>query len=339
MNRNYLLDNAKFIIIFFVVFGHMIEPLIDQSSIIKIIYLAIYSFHMPTFALISGMLSKVDLSSEEISKLVNSIIAPFIAFTFLYELFNLLIQGDISSYTKNLQPFWILWFLFSLFVWRLLLPIFLKFRFPIFIAFVVSVAAGYFESIGYFLGISRTLYFFPFFISGYKLTPSIFTHVKLRNISRFVLIGVIAANLALFSFFHDMKYQWLYGSYSYLALESYGWLAGATRIALYGLSFLTVMSILLLIPSKKMSISRKGRNSLHVYVWHGFFIKVFISTGLIGIVGQLPAIIVLICLFALSSVLTFMLSSALIEKSTQRFIINPVKIFFASITKAGRLLI
>jgi fucose 4-O-acetylase-like acetyltransferase len=323
-----MLDNAKFIIIFFVVFGHMIEPLIHQSSIIKIIYMAIYSFHMPAFVIISGMLSNADLSSEQIAKLVNSIIVPFIAFTFLYELFNLLMQGDISSYTKNLEPFWILWFLSSLFVWRLFLPAFLKFRFPIFIAFIISVAAGYFESIGYFLGISRTLYFFPFFIIGYKLTPSIFTHIKLKNIPKLVLLGIIAANLVLFSFFHDMQYQWFYGSYSYPMLASYGWLAGATRIAVYGLSFLTVMSILLLIPSKKMVISGKGRNSLHVYVWHGFFIKVCISTGLIGAVGQLPAIIVLICLFALSSALTFMLFSGLIEKSTQRFIINPARIVF-----------
>lgn len=57
--RDYLFDNIKGLLIFLVVFGH----LISYSSFKKIhsidfIYLSIYIFHMPIFVFISGYFSK-----------------------------------------------------------------------------------------------------------------------------------------------------------------------------------------------------------------------------------------------------------------------------------------
>ena len=56
--RYYLLDNLKVILIFFVVFGHVIEYYINDNSILMTLYIFIYIFHMPLFIFISGYLSK-----------------------------------------------------------------------------------------------------------------------------------------------------------------------------------------------------------------------------------------------------------------------------------------
>lgn len=328
MERIPLLDNAKFILIFFVVFGHMIEPIISTDSAIKIIYLSIYSFHMPGFVVISGMLSKSKMNQKAILKAVKSILVPFVVFTVSYELLHYVVKGDFSPYTKNLQPYWILWFLYSLFIWRLLLPIFSKIKFPITISILIAIGAGYFESIGLFLGLSRTLYFFPFFIIGHKFTSSTLVRVRERFNSKLYLsifLAIIVFNLIFFTLFNDMDPHWLYGTTPYSLLGNEDITAGVKRFLLFSLSLATVFSILMLTPNKKCKILSKGKNSLQVYVWHGFFIKVFIVTGIILSIGSYSSLISIPILFCISALLTLILSQDFIAEKTQIFIIGPIQ--------------
>lgn len=57
-DRDYFFDNARAILIFLVVLGHMIQPYTSESKYILALYLVIYSFHMPTFLFISGYFAK-----------------------------------------------------------------------------------------------------------------------------------------------------------------------------------------------------------------------------------------------------------------------------------------
>lgn len=66
--RDYYFDNLKFILIIFVVVGYTIEPLIQTSSKLKILYSFIYAFHMPLFILVSGYFSK-EYMNYDIQKL------------------------------------------------------------------------------------------------------------------------------------------------------------------------------------------------------------------------------------------------------------------------------
>jgi len=328
MKRNYLLDNAKYLMIFFVVFGHLIEPLIHGNNVLKVIYLSIYSFHMPAFIIVSGMLSKAIFNNEEISKLIKNIIIPLVAFTLLNEVLTFIRTGDFSEYTKHLRPYQMLWFLYSLFIWKLMLPVFLKFKFPIIIAISIGVAIGCIESVGYLLGLSRTLYFFPFFLIGYKLTPHFFEVFKSKFNSKFyvfILLMVIVLNIGFFTHFYDMQYRWLYGSYSYSKLGVNDGLGSVTRMLLYVVSFFTVMSVLLLIPAKKTIMSSRGVNSLYVYIWHGFMISILTASGFIAYIGESHVSIVLITLIIISLTLTFILSEGSLAKMTRRFMFKPVE--------------
>ncbi|WP_394777737.1 acyltransferase family protein, partial [Undibacterium sp.] len=60
-SRNVTIDNIKGVLIFFVVFGHLIEMHIEGDHFLHSIWIFIYSFHMPMFALVSGMFSKTTL--------------------------------------------------------------------------------------------------------------------------------------------------------------------------------------------------------------------------------------------------------------------------------------
>lgn len=50
-------DSLKFVLIFLVVLGHMIEPYITSSKVILAVYNFIYLFHMPLFVFVSGRFS------------------------------------------------------------------------------------------------------------------------------------------------------------------------------------------------------------------------------------------------------------------------------------------
>lgn len=301
----------------------MIEPLITENKLIKSVYLSIYSFHMPVFIIISGMLTKIDLSDDWKSKLTRTILIPLITFTVLYELFNVITEGEFSDYTKNLRPYWILWYLFSLYLWKLMLPFFLKNRYPVFLAIALSILSGYISSIGLFFSLSRTFYFFSFFIIGYKLTPLVLAHVHLLKFSKLLFFGVLALNFIIFSIYSDLPHQWLWGSHSYAELGNNDWSGGVIRLALFGVSILTAMSVLFLIPNKKWLITDKGKNSLYVYLWHGFFVKILISAGLISYFKQMPSIIALISLFVFALIISLILSTNIVSRATHRYIFSP----------------
>ena len=325
MERNFLLDNAKFLMIFLVVFGHTIQPFIENDLVFKIIFMNIYSYHMPVFIIISGMLTKVSFNSEDLKKSLTSALFPFFAFTLIYEISNILLVGDISYQSKNLYPYPILWFLYSLFIWKISLPILLSFRFPISISIVISISAGYFESIGDFLGIARTLYFLPFYIIGYKIVPNLLSNIKMLSVPKVVWLLIFIANVVFFIFFNDMSAQWLFGSWSYPKLGHFDWSGGVIRLLLFGISLATAISILFIIPKEKIWITKKGENTLYIYLWHGFFLEaLFFVIKLTNLADILPAFIILLILLCFSFVTVLFLSSNYILKFTQGFILKPV---------------
>ncbi len=323
--RNKVLDNTKFLMILLVAYGHLLEALIDQSVVIKSIYLSIYSFHMPVFILLSGILTKIDYSQDRMEKTITSILIPFLAFTFLFETMYIMTYGKMSEYTMNFEPFWILWFLFSLFLWKMFLPVVIKFRYPITLSIIIALLAGYIDSVGYFFGLGRTLYFFPFFLIGHKLSVFVLSDERLINKPKILFISILVLNIALFGWFNNIQHQWLFGSESYSALGVDSWYAAIIRLGIYGISIITSISILMLVPSTESKISTYGSNSLYVYVWHGFFIKIFASLGLISFIWEVSSLLALWILFFIALALTIILSTEFVEKNTQRFVLKPVK--------------
>src|SRR5699024_4083736 len=84
MKRYAYFDNAKLILIFLVVFGHMIQPFIDASHEINTLYLWIYTFHMPAFIFLAGFFAKGSGNKEYIVNLAKKLLIPYIIFQLLY---------------------------------------------------------------------------------------------------------------------------------------------------------------------------------------------------------------------------------------------------------------
>ncbi|ARD44555.1 hypothetical protein A3Q33_09680 [Colwellia sp. PAMC 21821] len=203
----------------------------------------------------------------------------------------------------------------------------MKFKYPLLISIVISLSAGYIGTIGYFLGISRTLYFFPFFILGYKLGSAFLTNKYLIKIPKVFYFAMLIFNLIVFWWFKDLPHQWLFGSFSYEKLGNMDWYSFIIRSLLYFISFISSVAILMLMPNKESAFTIRGQNSLFVYVWHGFFVKVAIYIGIIQFLSNTSNILALIALFISALLLTFFLSSRTVATITNSFFLLPAQTF------------
>ena len=165
--RNYRMDNLKCLLIFAVVFGHMLELFMGKNDGFKVIYLVIYSFHMPLFAFVSGVFARY--SPEKIR---NHLIYPYVVFQILYLLFanNVLEKETEVQFTT---PYWLLWYLFASIAWNLLLPLvqgggftWRKKAVVLAAAFLAGILIGFDDKAGYYLSFSRIVEFFPYFLMG-----------------------------------------------------------------------------------------------------------------------------------------------------------------------------
>ncbi len=63
--RIYQFDNAKAILIFLVVIGHMTSDYVSDSYMVRSVTLWIYLFHMPAFIFLSGLVHKRYITKEK----------------------------------------------------------------------------------------------------------------------------------------------------------------------------------------------------------------------------------------------------------------------------------
>lgn len=331
--RNAYFDNVKLLMIFLVVFGHLIEPLTKQNHVINTIYKIIYSFHMPIFIILAGVFSQPDLSKDRITNNLKHLIIPFLVFSLLYEAFNFLLNGSISKYILDFKPYWLLWFLLSLFIWKTILPIIMILKYPLTFSILLSLCMGYSGDSGNFLGISRTIYFLPFFILGHKLGSSRIPDRFPISIPRTYCIAIIFFNILFFNT-NGLSHKWLYGIFFDPNISGSEYFYVFTRITLYIVSFLSSAAILALIPSQSYFCSKRGGNSLFVYLWHGFIIKAGVYLGLSQTLTNIPSVIILGVLFLLSALITFILSSNFTKHLTNNFLLIPAqKILLREIKK------
>ena len=97
--RNSYWDNMKGLLIWLVVFAHILYDWANQFMTLQLVVTAIYAFHMPAFAFISGYFGK-----SEKSRSFQSILK----FGLLYFIFNSL-MGFIYGFSDILHPVYVCW--------------------------------------------------------------------------------------------------------------------------------------------------------------------------------------------------------------------------------------
>lgn len=282
--RESYFDNAKFILILLVIVGHAIEPIIFRSTLLKSLYLFLYLFHMPAFILLAGYFSKNFDKENYKKKIISRTLIPYVIFSILYYTADYFFFKRSTFGISLLSPYWILWFLVSLFIWQIMLPFVLKLRYPMLFSILLAVAAGYSNEIGYYLSLSRTIVFFPFFLAGYYLQKKDFEVLQTSAKRIISLICIIIIFIAIYLLSSRINPSWLYGSYPYNQLGHPEWHAGIFRILIYFFSSLLCISFFSLVPKIKTFFTSMGSRTIYSYLLHGLLIKFLISIGLYNLI-------------------------------------------------------
>lgn len=315
MKRNAFFDNAKLVLIFLVVFGHLIQPSAQDSSTMHTIYIWIYTFHMPAFIFLSGFFAKGAGNKDYIYNLAKKLLLPYLIFQTLYTAFYFFIGKD-SWQTGLFDPQWALWFLFSLFSWHLLLIGFKKLNPAIGlpVAFTIGLLAGYIPEVGSLFSLSRTFVFFPFFLAGYWMYAYQLNVLK-KPIVRLVSLVVLSASAVYIYTSTNFDTGWLLASKSYaeLGLPMGGIVA---RSFVYITAVVMSASIFAWIPSRHFKLTTLGARTLYVYLLHGFFIQTFRKKDLFTIDNAVDAGIIIL----LAAGLVLLLSSKPVLGIWQPFI-------------------
>ncbi len=265
--RIQLWDNIKFLLIFCVVLGHLVDDFTGVSDICKIIYLFVYAFHMPSFLFISGLFHK------------NEKIFPKIFF-FISAGFALKITLFVAKRAYGETPDFLLfsdaslpWFMFVLAACAALCYLFRhqNLWYLLIALTVLACFAGYDETLRDEWYLSRIIVFFPFYLLGHLIGSPAILRVKqhfsrLKILSVFVLLGWGYLCIAKLDQVYFLRLLFS-GRHPFSdVLEEYGCFA---RLACYGISIATCFAIVFLMPSKSLPfISKAGKQTLNVYFWH-----------------------------------------------------------------------
>ncbi len=301
MQRDSYFDNYKGLLIVTVLIGHFISPLITKNHLANFIETSIYTFHMPAFVFISAYFSR----KNSLVKLVKTLFIPYVIFQIIYFLFQMCLWHERPEF-ELFHPDFSLWFILSLFWWRLLISEVTKVKHILPILFILGILVGFDTSVGTFLSLERTVYFFPFFLLGYRFDKEKFMrYAGKRSVQIAAALLLVTVFTVVYFVCDHTTFDLFTAKYSYkkIGLPYWGWLH---RAALYTLSTLLIYTIAVLIPRKKHWYSYLGYRTLSIYLLQGLIYRTLqFSTNIYARLDSDKGVL-LITLFAV--VLTFVLS-------------------------------
>ncbi|WP_308013631.1 acyltransferase family protein [Streptomyces beigongshangae] len=272
--RDPFFDNAKYLVIVLVACGHAWEPLTGGSRFATAAYLTVYAFHMPAFALVSGYFSRsFDMAPDRVRRLLTGVVVPYLVFETAYTLFYRWAQDDPGYPLSLLDPWYVMWFLVALFVWRLTTPVWLTLRHPVPVALGLAVLAAVSPDLGGEISIQRVLGFLPFFVLGLTLRAEHFERLRTWRVRLLALPVGGAALLTAYAVAPWFGAGWLYHRGSVTGQGAPAWAGLLTTPALFCLALLLTACFLSWVPGRRLWCTALGAGTMYGYLLHGFVIK------------------------------------------------------------------
>lgn len=298
--RDLSLDNIRFVLIFLVVFAHLLEgnTMLPNSYYI---YQFIYTFHMAVFIFLFGYNVKYSLK-----KIVFRWIVPYIVFQSIYILFQILVLKNNVTFQYT-TPYWLLWYILTCIFYQILLPLFnttnkIKQIILTLCVFTISILVGFIEQIDYYMSLSRFFVFLPYFLLGYyckknNILEKCINNHKTQKIFLFLSILIIVFSV-LFLNCTNIPNNILYGSCSYLVCGGRPWMRITIfLIALGWISFLFI-GVKSYLNKEVHLLTKIGQNTWSIFLLHGFIVKI-VQTYYPWLISSYVQLILISCIILL----------------------------------------
>ena len=264
---SYLIDNFKVLLIFLVVFNHIIAfNLVKVDTVVRYVWYAITIFNIPAFIFVSGYLSK---KPQNALKNFKNLLIPYIlGYTLTW--YSQIWLGRSVDYEILRPTGTVMWYILALFIYRLTIEALGKIRFIVPISIAIALWAGTRPEFTTFLSASRIVVFFPFFVAGYLWKSEYITAVR-KFKGKWVLVPISAVLLWAipnYMITNDMGIAIFRGNHGYK-------LCGLTdpegiilRLLMYLVSFILIYTLLALLPDIKLPLTYVGRHTMGIYFFH-----------------------------------------------------------------------
>lgn len=337
-NRVYFYDNAKFLLILSVALVHYwsknrhsydtnIESMVNNltnNAFTKTACGFIHMYIMSGFFIISGYFASHEISYKKVAHLVTFLLIPYVLLDTTAEF---MFPDSKNNTLLLLEPFYILWFVAVLIVYRILTPFLQYIRLSFIFVFLLIV------TIGAHIGMKELewgawdgIKFAPFYLLGYWLQQKEYNLSNIAN-NKTRILGFVGSLALIFGIYHfNLNYSeyitdeadaGVLSGVPYL-IKNYEFPLSFIRdILLRILMVVSAFCILSLVPKRKTFFTDWGKNSLYAYLLHVFFIPV-LEKGF-GIY-KFDNPIYIVFLFFAALVVMSLLSSQFLAKIIEKFL-------------------
>ena len=274
--------NVKLLLIFSVVYGHMIEGMIDNVEPLMQIYRIIYSVHMPLFLFLSGLFVK---SKSGCLRQARQMFVYYGVCQSVAVIIGRMI-GEEWSFTT---PVWHLWYLLSLgtmacmgWGWYFVTEYFKWFNNPavkallLILAIYLACIAGEWKNIGRWCSLSRTVCFFPYFLAGLFCPTGV--DWKRAGFKMAGFAGLVVYSLLYLGIEQNIPTELFYQAddYGTLGIEQ----GVLLRLICMLMAAVLGLGVLALVPEKRCFFSKLGTDTLKIYLLHAPLVKLLQQIGL-----------------------------------------------------------
>ncbi len=315
-------DNARFVCVTLVVIGHGIQRLTADSDPALALYLFIFAFHMPAFAIISGYFSKSDPPTrQQLTKVITDILIPYLIMEFIWSVVKLLVEGKVDFNPTTAS--WTLWFLLALAIFRLILPYLALLKGPLAWAVVASVGVGFYANVDSTFSLARALGILPFFVLGWKLrewgvmdrwmSASGSAVWAARGAGAVVLGGWLVVAFVFVQPFRDFRLaRWFFYDLGYHDLGQDEWWAAFVRLGFLVLAVVLSAALFTLTPRSQTWFTDFGQATMYVYLLHTFVLYPVRESGVLG--GEHSSDLWLASMILASVAISLVLASPIVRR-------------------------
>lgn len=314
MQRDTYIDSIKTILIFFVVLTHCLARLGTGSVDEYIVMDFQYTFNMPLFVFVSGYLFN---TSKPWDKVLLGGAELLVAYS-LFQVIWMILNHTPMEVRNFFLPQFSLWYLLSLFFWRIILKSFScvsrnKYAWFV-VSIIISLCCG-FIPLGKEMSFQRTFSFLPFFIMGFLCRGTAILD-NIRGIDKRITIGIVFIFVIVSFYVGKPPYWLLCGRTSYYDFHCNLVLSPFIKLCWYFIAVVLSACFLNLIGDREQ-FSKHGSKTLTVYLLHYFPIWLLRHLGY-----RTESLLLLTCLsFAIFVVLIYIHRFYIIE-----WITNPLSL-------------
>ena len=262
-----LIDNIKVLLIFLVVFNHIIAfNLVKVDTVVRYVWYAITIFHMPAFVFISGYLSK---KPQNVLKNFKNLLIPYVlGYTLTW--YSQIWLGRSVDYEILRPTGSVMWYILALFIYRLTIEALGKIRFIVLLSILFALWAGTRLEFTTSLSSSRIVVFFPFCVAGYLWKSEYITAIR-KFKGKWILVaisGVLLWAIPNYMIPNEMGIAIFRGNHGYQLCGLTDPQGVILRLLMYLVSFVVVYTMLALVPDIKLPLTYVGRHTMGIYFFH-----------------------------------------------------------------------